>query len=150
MEHRAQVKFDDILSGYGWVCASSDGANSAFVSRATGMVHWASSDTELDDEPPEDVEDGSIYVGIPHKLDLNLGKDLALAFTEERLGDSIRIVQGFFRQRGAYGRFKDLLEHSGLLQAWYDYEASKTEVALREWCAEQGIAVAPGSGNSAG
>lgn len=150
MEHGAQVKFDDILSGYGWVCASSDGANSAFVSRATGLVHWASSDTEMDDELPEDIENSSAYVDIPHKFDLNLGRDLALAFTEERLSDSIRTVQGFFRQRGAYSKFKDLLQHKGLLQAWYDYEASKTEIALREWCAEQGIAVAPDSSSSAG
>ena len=105
----ASVKFDDLLAAYEWV-SSSPGDSEAFVSRVTGDVHWSSSTMELDDELPEDIEDGSIYVAVPNKHDLNLGKTLALAFAEEQLADSSQTVANIFRQRGAYGRFKDLLE----------------------------------------
>jgi len=150
MTPSAPVKFDDLLSGYEWVSSSPDGDNDAFVSRVRGTVHWSSSMVELDEELPEDIDDGRVYVSIPHKHDLNLGKHLALAFAEEHLEASFDAVAGFFRQRGAYGRFKDLLERKGLLQAWYDYEARATEAALRAWCAGQEIAIEEGSSQNAG
>jgi hypothetical protein len=43
---------------------------------------------ELDEVLPEDIEDGSIYVAVPHKYDVNLGNNLALAFAEEQLAGS--------------------------------------------------------------
>ncbi|MHB1616776.1 MAG: UPF0158 family protein, partial [Metallibacterium sp.] len=70
----APVRFDDLLAAYEWVSSSPDD-NEAFVSRVTGNVHWSSSTMELDDELPEDIEDGSIYVAVPNKHDLNLGKN---------------------------------------------------------------------------
>jgi len=145
----ALVKFDNLLAAYEWVSSSPDDSE-AFVSRATGEVHWSSSTMELDDELPEDIEDGSIYVAVPNKHDLNLGKDLALTFAEEQLADSYQTVANIFRQRGAYGRFKDLLDRKGLLQAWYDFEAKATELALREWAAEEGISITAGAGQNAG
>jgi hypothetical protein len=150
MAPNASVKFDDLLLAYEWVSSSPDGENDAFVSRVSGAVHWSSRTIEPDDELPEDIDDGSIYVSVPHKHDLDLGKHLALAFAEEQLKASFDTVASFFRQRGAYGRFKDLLQRKGLLQTWYDYEAKATEVALRLWCAEQGISIADGSGQDAG
>ena len=143
------MKFDDLLAAYEWVSSSPED-NEAFVSRVTGNVHWSSSTIELDDELPENIEDGSIYVAVPNKHDLNLGKNLALAFAEEQLADSYQTVANIFRQRGAYGRFKDLLERKGCLQAWYDYEAKATELALREWAAEEGLSISAGSGQNAG
>jgi hypothetical protein len=143
----APVKYDDLLAAYEWVSSSPDDSV-AFVSRVTGNVHWSSSTMELDDVLPEDIDDGSIYVVVPNKHDLNLGKDLALAFVEEQFADSYQIVADFFRQRGAYGRFKDFLERKGRLEAWYDYEAKATELALREWATEEGLSVSAGSGKN--
>lgn len=149
MTPSAPVKFDDLLAAYEWVSSSPDESN-AFVSRATGNVHWTSSTIELDEELPEDIEDRSIYVAVPNKHDLNLGKNLVLTFAEEQLPDSYQTVESLFRQRGAYGRFKDLLERKGCLDAWYHYEAKATELALREWAAEEGLSISAGSGKNAG
>lgn len=137
----APVKFNDLLAAYEWVSSSSPTENEAFVSRVTGTIHWSSSIIELDDELPDDIEDGSIYVSVPHKYDLDLGKNLALSFAEEWLTDSYENVANIFRQRGAYGRFKDMLEKKGQLQAWYDYEVKAIELALREWAAEQELSI---------
>ena len=149
MTQSAPVKFDDLLAAYEWVSSSPDDSE-AFVSRVTGTVHWSSSTIELDDDLPEDIEDASIYVAVPNKYDLNLGKNLALTFAEDQLADSYLTIANIFRQRGAYSRFKDLLERKDCLQAWYDYEAKATELALREWAAEEGITIVTGSGQNAG
>jgi hypothetical protein len=145
----ASVKYDELLAAYEWVSSSPEDCD-AFVSRVTGNVHWSSSTIELDDELPEDIEDGGIYVSVPSKHDLNLGKDLALTFAEEQLADSYQTVENFFRQRGAYGRFKDFLERKGCLETWYAYEAKATEQALRKWAAAEGLSISSRAGQNAG
>lgn len=134
------VKFDDLLAAYEWASSSPDECE-AFVSRVTGNIHLSSSTMELDDELPVDIEDESVYLSVPNQHDLNLGKNLALTFAEEQLADSYQTIAGFFRQRGAYGRFKDLLERKGCLETWYQYEARAIELALREWAAEAGLSI---------
>jgi len=150
MTLNASVKLDDLLSAFEWASSSSRAENEAFVSRITGKIYWSSSMIELDEELPEDIEDGSIYVSVPHKYDLNLGNNLALTFAEEQLADSYEIVSNFFHHRGAYAKFKDLLELRGKLEAWYEFEANATELALREWAAEQGLSIVAGGGQNAG
>ena len=113
--------------------------NAAYVSRITGKTHWSSVLTEVEDELPQDMDDESVYVPVPHKHDLDLGKALALEFAREHLPESYEQVRAFFGQRGAYGRFKDLLERHNQLQVWYKYEAAAVEGALREWSSENGV-----------
>jgi hypothetical protein len=52
-------------------------------------------------------------------------------------------VRDFFRKRGAYSRFKDLLDRCGMLERWYQYEAEAVEEALREWAEDNDIQVEP-------
>jgi len=146
----APVNFDELLSAYEWVSSSTPTENEAFVSRTTGNIHWSSSLIDLDDELPDDIENEIIYVSVPHKNDLNLGKHLVLSFAGEHLVESYETVSSFFRQRGAYGRFKDLLEQKGQLQSWYDYEAKVTEQALRGWCTEQDLSILVAPARNAG
>jgi hypothetical protein len=76
MESDILVSYADLLAAFEWVSSSAPMLNSAFVSQKTGTTHWASELMELEDELPEDIEDGSIYVAVPHKRDLNLGTNL--------------------------------------------------------------------------
>jgi hypothetical protein len=133
------VSYAELLDAFDWVSASGPMENSAFVSRKTGATHWASESAELEGELPEDIEDGSVYVAVPHKTDLDLGRTLALRFVSETAPEAAAAVNGFFRQRGAYARFKDLLERKGILQQWYEYEAQAVEHALRAWSEEHGF-----------
>lgn len=138
------VAYTDLLAAFEWVSASPSMETSAYVSRERGSLHWASSDAgAVEEELPEDIEDGSLYIAVPHKNDLDLGRHLTLSFTDEKLPESYSTVAGFFHQRGAYRRFKDFLEQKDLLQDWYDYEAQAVEKALREWAAENGLQVMP-------
>ena len=58
-------------------------------------------------------------------------------------------VQDFFRHRGAYARFKDLLAAAGCLDKWYAFEAECTEQALKDWCEVNQIEVIPTDQRSA-
>lgn len=138
------VAFDDLLAGFDWVGAAPF-ENSALVSRATGLVHWVSTSGALDDEDelPDDIDDGAAYVAVPSKQDLQLGKSLALDFAREAMPDAFDQVCAIFSRRGAYARFKDLLDRHGLLDAWHAHEARHVEAALREWAAGHGLVVTP-------
>ena len=142
MEPTPSIRFDDLLDAFDWVSADPT-QNSAYVSRRTGLVHWDSETMELDDELPEDIEDASVYVALPCKSDLDLGRDLAQRFTQANIPQANAQVAAFFHHRGAYGKFKNLLERQGLLDAWHAYEAGEVESALRAWAAEQGLTVEP-------
>jgi hypothetical protein len=139
MHKSAPVSFEDLLVAYEWVSAAGPFENEAFVSRATGKIHWSSSVGDVEEELPEDIEDGSLYVAVPHKNDFNLGRDLAFCFADEHVPDSYELVRQFFRKRGAHSQFKSLLERKGRLENWYKYEESAVEAALREWGEENGL-----------
>lgn len=135
------VNLDDLLTAMEWLSSGeSAGMNcEAWVSLLTGTVHWSG---EGVDEPlPEDIDDAGIYVAVPRKQDLELGRSLALRFTEEYMPRSVNTVQGFFHARGAWSRFKSLLEQVNQLENWYQYELNATGQALRDWAQEQGLRV---------
>ena len=86
------------------------------------------------DELPDDIEDNEKYVPIPDKRELDLGKPLVLDFARQFLPNDIDEVRRIFTRKGAYARFKDLLDRRGALDHWYDFEAKVEEKALRMWC----------------
>ncbi|MFN3438557.1 MAG: hypothetical protein ACK41V_12730 [Acidovorax sp.] len=132
------AKFSEILDGYEFCSLADLMDTQAFVSLERGTVHVVSSDLELEEELPEDIETGP-YLALPGKRELDLGRELAMEFTEKILPGSVDTVRGFFHRRGAYGHFKAHLDRSGQLNAWFEFERSATEARLRQWCADHGI-----------
>ena len=51
-----------------------------------------------------------------------------------------------FSKRGAYARYKALLESNGQLRKWYEFEQKRQESALREWAEANGIELTGESG----
>ncbi|KAB2929533.1 MAG: hypothetical protein F9K25_10610 [Candidatus Contendobacter sp.] len=135
------VKLDDLLTAFEWVSASGSLEDSALISKETGSIYLRSDDYELEDELPEDLDDPSIYVSVPHKNDLDLGKWLAIRYVDEALSDYASTVREIFRKKGAYAKFKNLLDRKGHLDKWYSYESKAVEKALRAWAEENGIHV---------
>ena len=82
---------------------------------------------------PDDIDDNEKFLQIPDKREL-LGKPLALDFARQFLPDDFDEVRQFFSRKGAYARFKELLDRRGALDQWYDFEAKAEERALRMWC----------------
>ncbi len=132
----ACVKYDELADAVEF--ASADYLeNNAYVCTVTGSIYFVSS--ELEEEVPEDLETSDRYIAAPNKKDFDLGSRLALSFVAQELPDDYDAAAGFFRKKGAYGRFKDLLIARGAREKWYAYEASATEAALRLWCEENGL-----------
>ena len=114
--------------------------HSAYISLDTGKVYWRSTAADLEEEDfPANIDDSDRYLAVPSQRELGLGRRLALAFAAEELPDDYDTVTGFFRRRGAYSRFKSLLDTCGRLERWYEFESRATDEALVAWCAEHGI-----------
>lgn len=111
----------------------------AWVCRDTGAVLWHSDDTDDFGPLPADIDDVECYVAVPDKHELELGKPLALEFDRTHLPACYEQVCAIFSHRGAYARFKDLLERHQSLDAWHQWEAEQTRQALREWCTDNGL-----------
>jgi hypothetical protein len=106
--------FQDILDAYELVSVGGPITIEAYLCRQTGKIYVRSDDYEdPDEELPEDLEDGEKYIALPSKHDLDLGKHLVLNFARDILPDDFDRTRDIFGKRGAYSRFKDLLDHRG-------------------------------------
>jgi hypothetical protein len=134
------VDVRELRNALDFVSAGDPFDHGAWICLDTGKIHWRSSAAGLDDEDlPEDIDDTDRYLAVPSQRDLDLGHRLALAFAARELPDDHDMVARFFRRRGAYSRFKNLLQTRGLLASWYEFENRATDGALLAWCAEHGI-----------
>jgi len=133
-----RIKYNDIEDAFMFVSMSPMFSHTACICRKTGKTYYRSEEADMDDLP-EDVYENEDYVEIPHKNELDLGKKLVLDFSSVHLPHRIDKVHSIFSTRGAYQRFKDLLEYEGLLDEWYSFEKKKQKKALIEWCHDNHI-----------
>lgn len=138
------VKSTELRDAFEFVSVGTQYEQSAYIDSETGKIYLASLDIDLEEELPEDIETSDRYIAVPHKHELDLGRSLVFSFVARELPQDYDAVHGIFRRKGAYRRFKDLLESRGVLQSWYDFENNATEQALREWCEENSIQLVEG------
>ena len=142
MSTPVHISYADIEAALDWSSSAGPYENQALICRRTGRVYLQSMHGDFEEEGlPEDIEDGTLYLAVPHKNDLNLGRELVFQFVETEAPEVEAQVGAAFRQRGAYSKFKSVLEKSGLLQRWYEYEAAATRSALKQWAQENGLVV---------
>lgn len=132
------IKFDDIEHAFSYVNVAPMTANTAILCKETGDIFYAS-DYDDENEIPEDIYFREDCIQIPHRNDLDLGKNLVFEFVEQYLPGDFDRVRNIFRRKKAYGRYKDLLEERGILKKWYDFENTRQTETLREWCNENDI-----------
>ena len=144
------ISFDDLEQALLWVSSPPEFDAAAFVSRTTGKIYSRGSDGPIQDDYPSNIEDGSEYIAIPHKNELDLGRNLVLRFIDEHAQHLSAEVRDAFRRKGAYSRFKALLLRHRLLENWQRYENEATAHALERWAEEQGFRVNHGKSNGAG
>ena len=135
------VKYSELSAAFDFVSFAAPMEHLAYLSLDTGAIYWVSELNPVDEEVPDDLESSDRYLAIPHKNDLDLGSDLALRFAAEELPNRYQTIEGFFRHRGAYARFKELLAAQGCLEKWFAFEAASIETALRNWCVENDVQV---------
>ncbi len=135
------VRYDDLLLAFEFVSAGLPMEHNAYISIETGQIFWISDVYPTEDEVPDDLETSDRYIAIPHKNELDLGRNLALRFAAQELPERYERAKAFFHSRGVYARFKQLLDSEGVLEKWYTFEAGSVEQALRDWCAENSIQI---------
>jgi hypothetical protein len=141
-----RVKLSELTQALEWVSTTGPYENEAYVSLASGRI-WLISDLDDDDTeeaPPQDIGDESLYLAVPNKKDLDLGRVLVMQFVQEQLPQEYERVKGYFGRAGAYARFKDLLGERDHLEAWYAYEAEGIEQALRAWATDNDLELIEG------
>lgn len=142
----AVVSLSALEEALDWVSGPPELDAEAFVSRTTGAIYFRNMDGPMEDDPPEDIDNGMAYLPVPHKNDLDLGRRLVLNFIEERAPSLLDQVHELFRKKGAYSRLKGLLQRARLLDSWHEYEHHATREALTRWAAEHGLEAAdPGA-----
>ncbi|MGZ8983470.1 MAG: UPF0158 family protein [Methylotenera sp.] len=133
------VDYTELRNAFEFVSSGSPSEQNAYICLDTGAIYWVSSIMELEEEVPDDLETSDRYIAVPHKNDLKLGQSMALSFIDQELPDDYNTVASFFRKRGAYRRFKELLQAQGVLEKWYAFEANASDTALLDWCRESNI-----------
>jgi hypothetical protein len=138
MQSYPPIDMNDLLAAFDWVSSGQRFENTAYLSRVDGRIYWDSDASE--DELPDDIEDGGIYIAVPHSSELGLGSRLAIRFAQEHLPDDVcDHVFEAFRHRGAFQRFKQLVDRCGKLQLWYDYCDQAQRDAIRDWCIDNDL-----------
>ena len=126
------IEFGDIVDAFDFVSFGQMFEHQAFLNKETGKIYWHSEVGDNEGELPEDIDDDK-YIEIPHKKELNLGKFLVLDFAYEYLPNDADEIETIFRRKGAYSKFKALLESRKLIDKWYEFESSAQEKALKAW-----------------
>ena len=133
------ISFSDLEDAFLFVSSESPLAHSAVINKNTGKTYYQSDLSGFDDFP-EDVESED-YIGIPHKNDLDLGSNLVFEFASKFIPDKYDDVNRIFNKKGAYRRFKALLESLEMLEKWYDFENERTKLALLDWCKQNNLEI---------
>ncbi len=134
------IKLSDLIEAFEFVSVSDLDEHQAYICKRTGRIIFVSEGVDLDEEVefPDDPDMGAYHV-VPHRRDLDLGRRVALSFVAEELPDSLNKARDIFSRKGAYGRFKQLVQTTGTLDKWYAFEERATQAALEEWCDEVGV-----------
>ena len=128
-----KIEYAEISDAFDFVSFGQPFEHQAFLNRESGKIYWHSEFGDNEEELPDDIDDIK-YIEIPHKNDLGLGKKLAINFIYRNLPNESEEIEAIFRRKGAYRRFKAMLENNDLIDAWYEYESNAMDEALREWC----------------
>ena len=133
----APVKLSELVDAFEFMSVSDLDEHQAYICKRTGRIIFVSEGVNLEEdiEFPDDTELAD-YLPVPHRRDLDLGRRLALSFVAEKLPGSFDKASEIFSRKGAYSRFKQLLQATGTLDKWHAFEARATELALKEWCGE--------------
>lgn len=134
------IKFSDVLDLFELVNFGSQFDHEGYICKASGKTYFHSEFGDNEEELPNDITDEK-YLVIPHKNELNLGINLAFDFIQEYLPAEFEKVRSIFHRKGAYAKFKSLLESTDKIEEWYKFEAKRTEQVLQEWCAEQDVEI---------
>lgn len=127
---------DDIELGVEFSSSDMCG-HEAYIHLDTGEIVYIG---DVVEEPiPDDFYDSDRYLILPSKRDLDLGRSLALRFVEDFIPNKLSYAYDIFSRKGAYAKFKVLLETTGQLDKWYAFEQAELKIAIVKWCSDNNV-----------
>jgi hypothetical protein len=122
---------DDLHLAVEFVTGGGSYGAEAYIDLRSGAILYGGSGAE---EPlPKGVHNTKRYLRVPTKKELDLGRDDALAFTEQHAPQLLERAEYIFNAAGAFDRFKHLMREHGLLDAWYAYQDQRLWEELEAW-----------------
>ena len=93
-------------------------------------------DPEYDDS--EKLEDGR-WIAAPEQYEINeyrMMVDFAAGVTDPHTRELLSVA---LDGKGAFRRFRDVLDRTGLTDEWYAFRHDAYVIIVREWCEDHGI-----------
>ena len=137
------MKLSDLEFAFDFVGSAQPYEHTAYVSRSTGQTFLHSEWGDDLDDLPDDLDESEDYLEIPHFSELLPGQGLVWEFVSAEIPDREEEIRSFFAGRGAYRLYKRLLQETGLLEHWHEFEEKRHREAVVEWCKENGLEVEP-------
>ena len=111
----------------------------AYISRESGEIFYVSDDPDLNVGNPKDLDNYEKYIEVPGKVELGIGKRVVFQFVSKVMPEKLDEVERIFCRKGAYSRFRSLLERNRKLEEWYKYESESMKKELGYWAEEEGF-----------
>jgi len=132
------VKLDVILDAI----EMADDNYTYFLDLETGESVFLADElvTGLDNEGLEDEIEENLerYLRLPTKFEIHeyhIMEEFIWTLKVDRADKLEHAIQG----RGAFRRFKDMVDRMGISQQWYDFQAEYYRKLAIEWCQEHGL-----------
>ena len=96
--------------------------------------------TGLDNEGLEDEIEENLerYLRLPTKFEIH-EYHIMEEFIWTLKGDRADKLEHAIQGRGAFRRFRDMVDRMGISQQWYDFQAEYYRKLAIEWCQEHGL-----------
>lgn len=96
--------------------------------------------TGIDNEGLEDIiyENPERFLRLPTKFEIHeyhIMEEFIWTLNAERADKLNCVIQG----RGAFRRFKDMVDRMGISQQWYDFQAQYYRKLAIEWCQDHSL-----------
>ena len=122
---------------------ADDPGSEAWVSLETGHVHIRSDLVGELEALPDNIGEEGHYIPVPGQRALELGRALVIDFVQHHMPSDEDEVRQIFRRVGAYARFSALVDKRGLRDRWHAFREQRTLDAMRAWCEDNGLTLAP-------
>ncbi|HED31306.1 MAG TPA: hypothetical protein ENN50_06445 [Prosthecochloris aestuarii] len=133
------LSYSEIVMAFDFVSSGEEGDNHAWICRDSGEIVYFSEVLGLDERRGQDIHSPNC-VAVPHRNDLELGRELVFDFIDEELPDKYASIRDIYADpEDPEGRFRELLQARGVLDRWNDYKAGRIRSSLMTWCQARGI-----------
>lgn len=94
---------------------------------------------EHDIKAAQEINQGDHWLPLPSRYDIDEYR-LMERFCQSRKDPELRNrLLSAIKGKGAFRRFKDTTERTGVLEQWYEYREKEIKEIARQWCDENGV-----------